>query len=120
MASQVDSTSRTFTANAAISAFRLVRLHTTENEVVAATNGAAIGFTQDDAAAGQLVGVKLFHPTYMATVSAGGASALAVGGVVHATVGGAVASAGGVTVGFAINAGVSNDIVEVAIPVKSF
>jgi hypothetical protein len=119
MASQVDSTSRSFTANAAISAFRLVRLHTVENEVVAATNGAAIGFTQDDAAAGQLVGVKLFHPTYMATISAG-AAGLAVGGVVHATVGGAVASAGGVTVGFAINAGVANDIVEVAIPVKSF
>ena len=45
MASQVDSTNRSFVANAAISAFRLVKLHTTENEVVAATNGAAIGFT---------------------------------------------------------------------------
>lgn len=119
MASQVDSTSRSFTANAAISAFRLVRLHTVENEVVAATNGAAIGMTQDDAAAGQLVGVKLFNPTYLATVS-GGAAAVAVGGIVHATTSGQVASAGGVTVGYAINAGTANDIVEIAVPLKSF
>jgi hypothetical protein len=119
MASQVDSTNRSFVANAAISAFRLVRLHTVENEVVAATNGAAIGFTQDDAGAAQTVNVKLFNPTFLATVS-GGAAGLAVGGVVHATVAGGVASAGGVTVGYAINAGVANDIVEIAIPLKSF
>ena len=117
MASQVNSTSRSFVANAAISAFRLVKLHTTENEVVAATNGAAIGFTQDDASAADVVGVKLFNPTYLATVSGAG---VAAGAVVHATAAGTVASAGGVTVGFAINAGTTNDIIEVAVPMKSF
>jgi hypothetical protein len=117
MASQVDSTNRSFVANAAISAFRLVRLHTTENEVVAATNGAAIGFTQEDASAAGVVNVKLFHPTYMATVSGAG---VAAGSAVHAVAAGTVASAGGVTVGFAVNAGTTNDIIEVAVPMKSF
>lgn len=117
MASQVDSTNRSFVANAAISAFRLVKLHTTENEVVAATNGAAIGFTQDDASAAQVVGVKLFHPTYFATVSGAG---VAVGSVVQAIADGKVASAGGVSMGYAINAGTTGDIIEVAISSKSF
>ena len=117
MASQVDSLNRSFIADVAISAFRLVKLHTTENEVVAATNGAAIGFTQDDASADQTVNVKLFHPTYLATVSGAG---VAVGSAVHAIADGKVASAGGVTVGFAINAGTTNDIIEVAVPSKSF
>ncbi len=117
MASQVDSTNRSFVANAAISAFRLVRLHTTENEVVAATNGAAIGFTQEDASAAGVVNVKLFHPTYMATVSGAG---VAAGSAVHSVAAGTVASAGGVTVGFAVNAGTTNDIIEVAVPMKSF
>lgn len=115
MASQVDSTNRSFVANAAISAFRLVKLHTTENEVVAATNGAAIGFTQDDAGAAQTVNVKLFHPTYFATVSGAG---VAAGGIVHAIADGKVASAGGISMGYAINAGTTNDIIEIAVPMK--
>jgi hypothetical protein len=117
MASQVDSNNRSFVANAAISAFRLVKLHTTENEVVAATNGAAIGFTQDDASAAAVVGVKLFHPTFLATVSGAG---VAVGGVVHAVAAGTVASAGGISMGYAINAGTTNDIIEIAVPAKPF
>jgi hypothetical protein len=117
MASQVDSTSRSFVANAAISAFRLVKLHTTENEVVAATNGAAIGFTQDDASAAAVVGVKLFHATYLATVSGAG---VAAGGIVHAISDGKVASAGGISLGYAINAGTTNDIIEIAVPAKPF
>ena len=117
MASQVDSTNRSFVANAAISAFRLVKLHTTENEVVAATNGAAIGFTQDDASAAQTVNVKLFHPTFLATVSGAG---VAVGSAVQAVAAGTVASAGGVSVGYAINAGTTGDIIEIAIASKSF
>ena len=115
MATQVDSTNRSFTATSAISAFRLVKLDTTENQVVAATNGAAIGFTQDDASAAQLVNVKLFHPTYFATVSGAG---VAVGSVVHAVAAGTVASAGGVSIGYAINAGTTNDIIEIAVSVK--
>jgi hypothetical protein len=58
------------------------------------------------------VNVKLFHPTYFATVS--GALALLVA-VVHAIADGKVASAGGVTVGYAINAGTTNDIIEIAV-----
>lgn len=113
MASQVDSTNRSFVANAAISAFRLVKLHSTENEVVAATNGAAIGFSQNDADAAAVVNVKLFHPTYLATVSGAG---VAAGSVLHAIADGKVASAGGVTgVGYAINAGTTGDVIEVAV-----
>ncbi len=117
MASQVDSNNRSFVANAAISAFRLVKVHTVENEIVAATNGAAIGFTQEDASAAQVVNVKMFHPTYFATVSGAG---VAAGSVLHAIADGKVASAGGVTgVGIAINAGTTNDIIEIAIPRSS-
>jgi len=102
MASQVDSLNRSFVADVAISAFRLVKLHTTENEVVAATNGAAIGFTQDDASADQTVNVKLFHPTFLAIAD------------------GKVASAGGISMGYAINAGTTNDIIEIVVPAKPF
>ena len=117
MASQVDSTNRSFVATSAISAFRLVKLDSTENQVVAATNGAAIGFTQEDALASAPVNVKLFHPTYFATVSGAG---VAAGSVLHAVAAGTVASAGGVTgVGYAINAGTTNDVIEVAIPRSS-
>jgi hypothetical protein len=117
MATQVDSTNRSFVANAAISAFRLVKLHTTENQVVVATNGAAIGFTQDDAAANDVVNVKLFHPTYFATVSGAG---VAVGSVVQAIADGKVASASGISLGYAINPGTTNDIIEIAVPAKPF
>jgi hypothetical protein len=115
MATQVDSTNRSFVANAAISAFRLVKLHTTENQVVVATNGAAIGFTQDDAAASDVVNVKLFHPTFFATVSGAG---VAAGGVVHSIADGKVASSGGVSMGYAVNAGTTSDIIEITIPMK--
>jgi hypothetical protein len=117
MASQVDSLHRSFVATSAISAYRLVRLDSTENQVVAATNGAAIGFTQEDASASGTVNVKLFHPTYFAAVSGG---AIAAGAAVHATAAGTVASAGGVSMGYAINAGTTNDIIEIAVPSKSF
>lgn len=117
MASQVDSTNRSFVATSAISAFRLVKLDSTENQVVAATNGAAIGFTQNDADAAGMVNVKLFHPTYMATVSGAG---VAAGSAVHAIADGKVASAGGVSVGYAVNAGTTGDIIEVAVSSKSF
>jgi hypothetical protein len=63
------------------------------------------------------VNVKLFNPTYLSTVSGAG---VAVGSAVHAIADGKVASAGGVTVGFAINAGTTSDIIEVAVPMKSF
>lgn len=116
MASQVDSTNRSFVATSAISAFRLVKLDTTENQVVAAANGSAIGFTQNDADAAGMVNVKLFSPTFLATVSGAG---VAAGSAVHAIADGKVASAGGVSVGYAINAGTTGDIIEVAIN-KSF
>ena len=117
MATQVDSTNRSFVSTSAISAFRAVRLGTTQNEVIAATNGAAIGFTQEDAEAAQIVNVKLAHPTYFATVSGAG---VAVGGVVQLLSDGRVASAGGVSLGYAIDGGTTNDIIEIAVPFKSF
>ena len=117
MASQIDSTNRSFVATSAISAFRLVKLDSTDGNIVAATNGAAIGFTQEDASASGVVNVNLFNPTYMATVSGAG---VAAGSVIHAIADGKVASAGGVTVVYAINAGTTNDIIEVAVPMKSF
>jgi len=117
MATQVDNNNRSFTATSAISAFRLVKLDTTDNHITVATNGAAIGFTQDDASAQQLVNVKLFHPTYFATVSGAG---VAVGGIVHAIAEGKVASAGGISMGYAINAGTTNDIIEIVVPAKPF
>jgi len=113
MASQVDSTNRSFVSTSAISAFRLVKLDSTENQVVAATNGATIGMTQNDADASGMVNVKLFAPTYLATVSGAG---VAAGAAVHAIADGKVASAGGVSMGYAINAGTTGDIIEVAIP----
>jgi hypothetical protein len=116
MAVQHDSTSRTFSFASAISAFRLVKV-TGENAAAAATNGAAIGFVEQDAAANETATVKLFHPTYFATVSGAG---VAAGSVLHAIADGKVASAGGVTgVGIALNAGTTNDIIEIAIPRSS-
>jgi hypothetical protein len=115
MATQVDSTNRSFVATSAISAFRLVKLDSTENQVTVATNGAAIGFTQQDADAAQIVNVKLFHPTYFATVSGAG---VAAGAAIHVIADGKVASAGGISQGYAINAGTTNDIIEIAIPLK--
>ena len=61
------------------------------------------------------MGVKLFHPTYLATVSGAG---VAVGGIVHAIADGKVASAGGISMGYAINAGTTNDIIEITVPMK--
>ena len=61
--------------------------------------------------------VKLFHPTFLATVSGAG---VAVGSVVHAIADGKVASAGGISMGYAINAGTTNDIIEIAVPAKPF
>jgi len=116
MAVQHDTTHRTFTMAAAISAFRLVKV-TGENAAGVATNGAAIGFVEMDAAANETATVKLFHPTYFATVSGAGVSA---GSVLHAIADGKVASAGGVTgVGVALNDGTTNDVIEVAIPRSS-
>ena len=113
MASQVDSTNRSFVATSAISAFRLVKLDSTENQVAAASDATAIGVTQEDASASGIVNVKLFKPTYLATVSGAG---VAAGGVVHIISDGKVASAGGVTLGYAIQAGTTGDVIEVAIP----
>lgn len=115
MAVQFDNNSRSFSFATAISAFRLVKV-TGDNAAAAATNGSAIGFVEQDAAATEVASVKMFHPTYFATVSGAG---VAAGAVVHAIADGKVASAGGVSVGFAVNAGTTNDVIEVAIPLSS-
>ena len=114
MATQVDGNFRTFSFATAISAFRLVKV-SGENAATAATNGSAIGIVQEDAAANEIATVKLFNPTYFATVSGAGVTA---GAVVHAIADGKVASAGGVSMGYAITLGDNNEIVEIAIPLS--
>lgn len=113
MAVQHDSNYRSFSFASAISANRLVKV-SGDNAAAAATNGLAIGFTTQDAAANEVATVKLFHPTFFATVSGAG---VAAGSTLHAIADGKVASAGGVTgIGIAINDGTTGDIIEVAIP----
>ena len=110
--SQIDGTHRSFTFATAISAFRLVKV-TGANAAAVATNGSAIGFTEQDVAAAGVGSVKLFSPTYLATVSGAGVVA---GAVLHAIADGKVASAGGVTgAGIALEDGTTNDVIEIAI-----
>ena len=114
MAIQIDGNFRTFSFATAISAFRLVKV-SADNAATVATNGSAIGIVQEDAAATEVATVKLFNPTFFATVSGAGVSA---GAVVHAIAEGKVASAGGVSMGYAINDGTTGDIIEIAIPLS--
>ena len=72
MSTQIDGNFRTFGSANAISAFRFVQPDTTTAGFVnVAVTGAtkAIGVTQEDVVAGGFVAVKLFHPTFFATVS---------------------------------------------------
>ena len=117
MAIQVDSTNKTFSFATAISAFRLVKVSGSQAAAVAGDQ-TAIGIVQEDVAAAGIGNVKLFHPTYFAAVSGAGVAAAAV---VHALADGRVASAGGVSVGIAIEAGTTGDIIEIAVPLaRSF
>ena len=113
MSAQFDTPFRTFSFASAISAFTLVKVSGDSAAAVAA-NGLAVGIVQEDVAAAGIGMVKLFHPTYFATVS----GSVVAGGVCHALSDGKIASAGGVSFGIAINAGSTGEIVEIAVPLS--
>jgi hypothetical protein len=118
MSTQVDGNFRTFGSASAISAGRFIQPDTTTAGFVnVAVTGAtkAIGVTQEDVAAGGFVAVKLFHPTFFATVS----GVAAVGDVVKFDASGLCTTAASnlVTAGIALEAATSSSaIIEIAIP----
>jgi len=120
MSTQNDGFFRTFTVGAtAISAFRVVQPTSTAGQVQAAVTGAtlAIGITQEDVAANGNVEVKLFHPTYFATVS----GTCAVGDSLSFDASGLVTTlaANTISAGIALEAATAtNAVIEIAIPLK--
>ena len=118
MSTQVDNNFRTFGSASAISAFRFVQPDTTTAGFVnVAVTGATkcIGVTQEDVAAGGFVAVKLFHPTFFATVS----GVAAIGDTVKFDASGLVTTAASnpVTAGIALEtASATNAVIEIAIP----
>ena len=119
MGTQVDNLSKTFTFASAISAFRAVQPTSTAGAAQAAVSGAtlAIGFTQEDVAAGEAGEVKLFHPTYFATVS----GTCAVGDSLSFDASGLVTTlaANTISAGIALEAATADGaVIEIAIPLK--
>ena len=118
MSTQIDGNFRTFGSANAISAYRFVQPDTTTAGFVnVAVTGAtkAIGVTQEDVAAAGFVTVKLFHPTFFATVS----GVAAVGDTLKFDATGLVTSAATnlVTAGIALEAATSSSaVIEIAIP----
>ena len=118
MSTNVDTNFRTFGTSTAISAYRLVQPSTTTAGFVdVAVTGAtkAIGATIDDGSAGGYVTVKLFHPTFFATVS----GTAAAGDVVKFDSAGQVTTlaANQVTAGIALEAATATSaVIEIAIP----
>jgi hypothetical protein len=118
MSTNIDNNFRTFSTSSAISAYRLVQPSTvTAGGVDVAVTGAtkAIGATIDDVAAGGYVAVKLFHPTFFATVS----GVAAVGDVVKFDAAGQVTTlaANLVTAGIALEAATATSaVIEIAVP----
>jgi Uncharacterized conserved protein (DUF2190) len=118
MSTQVDNNFRTFGFGTAISAYRLVTPSTTTaGFAVQATSGAstAIGIVQTDVAAGYFGTVKLFHPTFFATVS----GTCAIGDTLKFDAAGQVTTlaANLGTAGIALEAATATSaVIEVAIP----
>lgn len=118
MSSQVDGLIRTFGFSTAISAFRAVQPSTvTANEAIVAVTGStrAIGIVQQDVAAGDAGAVKLFHPTFFATVS----GTCAIGDALKWENGGQVTSAASNigTAGIALEAATATSaVIEIAVP----
>jgi hypothetical protein len=118
MSTNVDNNFRTFSTSSAISAYRFVQPSTvTAGGVDVAVTGAtkAIGSTIEDVAAGGYVAVKLFHPTFFASVS----GVAAVGDVVKFDASGLVTTAASnlVTAGIALEAAnATGAVIEVAVP----
>jgi hypothetical protein len=119
MGTQVDGFFKTFTFASAISAYRAVQPTSTAGGAQAAVTGAtlAIGFTQEDVAAGDSGTVKLFHPTYFATVS----GTCAVGDSLSFDASGLVTTlaANVISAGIALEAATETGaVIEIAVPLK--
>ena len=118
MSTNIDNNFRTFSTSSAISAYRLVQPSTvTAGGIDVAVTGStkAIGATIDDGAAGGYVTVKLFHPTFFATVS----GVAAVGDVLKFDAAGQVTTlaANLVTAGIALEAATATSaVIEIAVP----
>lgn len=118
MSTNIDSGFRTFSSSSAISAYRFVQPSTvTAGGVDVAVTGAtrAIGSTIEDVAANGYVTVKLFHPTFFATVS----GTCAAGDVLKFDSAGQVTTlaANLVTAGIALEAATATSaVIEVAVP----
>jgi hypothetical protein len=118
MSTQVDNNFRTFGTASAISAFRIVQPDTTTAGFVnVAVTGASksIGITQEDVAAGGFVSVKMFHPTFFATIS----GTCAVGDVLKFDNAGQVTTlaANIGTAGIALEAATATSaVIEIAVP----
>jgi len=118
MSTQIDSGFRTFSSSSAISAYRMVQPSTvTAGGVDVAVTGAtkAIGSTLEDVTAGGYVTVKLFHPTFFATVS----GVAAVGDVMKFDALGQVTTlaANLATAGIALEAATATSaVIEIAVP----
>lgn len=117
MSSQIDGHFRTFTFATAISAYRVVQPDTTAGQAVVAVTGSvkSIGIVQQDVAAGDAGTVKLFHPTFFATVS----GTCAAGDVVKFDNGGQVTTlaANIGTAGIALEAATATSaVIEIAVP----
>jgi len=118
MSTNIDNNFRTFGSSTAISAYRFVQPSTTTAGFVdVAVTGAskAIGSTIDDIPAGGYGTVKLFHPTFFATVS----GVAAVGDTLKFDASGLVTSAASniTTAGIALEAAsATNAVIEVAVP----
>jgi len=103
---------RSFAFASAITANTLVNI-SGDNAAQAASTGAnAIGAVQNDVAAGQQGAVKLFFPTQFGILSAIATAGNAVFAVTNGLVVGTYANASTVTLGVAINSGVSGDVIE--------
>ena len=106
---------RTFNFATAISAYRFVEIHT-DGLARAAVPGSAraIGSTISDVAAGDNGTVKLFYPTFFATAEYG----VSLGNLVATTGSGLVTTAAANVgfVGVALETGLADEVVEVAVP----
>lgn len=119
MATQNDGLNRTFQFATAISAFRAVQPTSTAGRAQAAVSGAtlAIGFVQEDVPALGYGDVKLFHPTYFATVS----GTCAVGDSLSFDASGLVTTlaANTISAGIALEAATADGaVIEIAVPLK--
>ena len=119
MSTQIDGQFRSFTFQTAISAYRLVQPGVTAGVAIVATSGTdkAIGVTQDDVATNGVGTVKLFYPTYFATVS----GTCAVGDSLSFDASGQVTTlaANTVSAGLALDAATATGaVIEIAIPLN--